>query len=173
MSVSAHHGVLPRIHPSAFVAEGVQIVGDVEIGVDVSIWFNSVLRGDINLIRIGDRTNVQDGSIFHVTNELPVRVGTDVTVGHQAIVHGCRVGDGSLIGMGAIILDRARIGRQAMVAAGAVVLEGFEVPDGMLAAGVPARILRPLTGVEKDALLESARHYVEYARSFRSSSTPE
>lgn len=172
MRVAAHHGVLPRIHPSAFVADGVQIVGDVEIGIDASIWFNSILRGDINLIQIGDRTNVQDGSIFHVTNELPVRVGADVTVGHRAIVHGCSVGDGSLIGMGAIVLDRVQIGRQALVAAGAVVLEGFEVPDGMLAAGVPAKIVRPLTSVEKDGLLESARHYVEYARSFRSSSIP-
>lgn len=168
MSVVEHHGVFPRIHPSAFVADGVQIAGDVEIGVDASIWFNSVLRGDINLIRIGDRTNVQDGSIFHVTSDLPVIVGHDVTVGHRAIVHGCTIGDGSLIGMGAIVLDRARVGKHALVAAGAVVLEGFEVPDGMLAAGVPAKILRPLSAAEKEALLESARHYVEYAKSFRS-----
>jgi carbonic anhydrase/acetyltransferase-like protein (isoleucine patch superfamily) len=171
MRVAPHHGVSPRIHPSVFVAEGVCVLGDVEIGIDASIWFNSVLRGDINLIRIGDRTNVQDGSIFHVTSELPVIVGNDVTVGHRAIVHGCTVGDGSLIGMGAIVLDRARIGKQALVAAGAVVREGFEVPDGMLAAGVPAKITRALTGEEKQALLESARHYVEYAKTFRGSPT--
>lgn len=172
VSIVAHHGVSPRIHPSVFVAEGVHILGDVEIGVDASVWFNSVLRGDINLIRIGDRTNVQDGSIFHVTSELPVIVGNDVTVGHRAIVHGCRIGDGSLIGMGAIVLDRARVGKQALVAAGAVVREGFEVPDGMLAAGVPAKILRPLTNKEKEALLESAHHYVEYAKTFQSPKAP-
>ena len=172
MSVSAHHGVSPRIHPSVYIAEGVHILGDVEIGVDASVWFNSVLRGDINLIRIGDRTNVQDGSIFHVTSELPVIVGNDVTIGHRAIVHGCTIGDGSLIGMGAIVLDRARVGSQALVAAGAVVREGFEVPDGMLVGGVPAKILRALTSAEKDALLESARHYVEYAKSFRGSPSP-
>ena len=171
MSIVTLQGVAPRIHPSAFVAEGAHVIGNVEVGEDASIWFNSVLRGDINLIHIGDRTNVQDGSIFHVTNELPVHVGNDVTVGHRAIVHGCSVGDGSLIGMGSIVLDRARIGKQVLVAAGAVVLEGFVVPDGILAAGVPAKILRPLTEEEKLLLLESAEHYVRYAQSFRTSMT--
>ncbi|MBM2839836.1 MAG: isoleucine patch superfamily enzyme, carbonic anhydrase/acetyltransferase [Bacteroidetes bacterium] len=171
MSIVTLQGVAPRIHPSAFVAEGAHVIGNVEVGEDASIWFNSVLRGDINLIHIGDRTNVQDGSIFHVTNELPVHVGNDVTVGHRAIVHGCSVGDGSLIGMGSIVLDRARIGKQALVAAGAVVLEGFVLPDGMLAAGVPAKILRPLTEKEKLSLLESAEHYVRYAQAFRTSTT--
>jgi carbonic anhydrase/acetyltransferase-like protein (isoleucine patch superfamily) len=158
---------IPRIHRSAFVATDVHIIGDVEIAQDASIWFNTVLRGDINAIRIGERSNVQDACVFHVTDELPVYIGNDVTVGHRAIVHGSRVEDGSLIGMGSIVLDRAHIGRQALVAAGAVVLEGFVVPDGMLAAGVPARLLRPLTEVEKRALLESAQHYVQYARAFR------
>ncbi len=133
----------------------------------MSIWFNCVLRGDINGIYVGERTNIQDGCILHVTHELPVYVGHDVTVGHRAIVHGCRVEDGSLIGMGAVVLDRARVGRQALVAAGAVVREGFEVPDGMLAAGVPAKVVRPLTEEEKSGILESARNYVEYAEHFR------
>lgn len=171
MSIITHEGIAPRIHASAFVAEGAHIIGNVELGENASVWFNSVLRGDINSIHIGDRTNIQDGSILHVTSELAVHVGNDVTVGHRAIVHGCRVEDGSLIGMGSVILDRARIGKQALVAAGAVVLEGFVVPDGMLAAGVPAKILRPLTGKEKLSLLESAEHYVKYAQSFRSITT--
>jgi carbonic anhydrase/acetyltransferase-like protein (isoleucine patch superfamily) len=108
---------------------------------------------------------------MHVTGELPVHVGNDVTVGHRAIVHGCRVEDGSLIGMGAIILDRAHIGTQALVAAGAVVREGFSVPDGMLEAGVPAKVLRALTEEEKRSLLESADHYVEYAGTFQHATT--
>ncbi len=169
MNIITHKGIAPQIHPSAFIAQGAQVIGNVEIGQDASVWFNSVLRGDINAIHIGERTNIQDGSIFHVTGQLPVHVGNDVTVGHRAIVHGCQVQDGSLIGMGAIILDRASIGRQALVAAGAVVLEGFVVPDGMLAAGVPAKIVRPLTEMEKQSLLDSARHYVEYAQHFRNS----
>jgi carbonic anhydrase/acetyltransferase-like protein (isoleucine patch superfamily) len=163
-----HAGNTPTVHPSAFVAEGAYVIGRVEIARDASVWFGAVLRGDINSIQVGERSNIQDGCIFHVTNELPVYVGNDVTVGHGAIVHGCRIGDGSLIGMGAIVLDRAQVGRQALVAAGAVVKEGFVVPDGMLVGGVPARVLRPLSEEEKSALLESADHYVKYAESYRS-----
>jgi gamma-carbonic anhydrase len=167
MKLIEHHGVRPRVPASAFVAEGACLVGDVTLGQDASIWFNAVLRGDINGIRIGDRSNVQDGVIIHVTHEHPAVVGDDVTVGHQAVIHGCEVQDGSLIGMGAVVLDRASVGRQSLVAAGALVREGFIVPDGMLAAGVPARIVRPLTDEERASLLESARHYVEYARSYQ------
>lgn len=172
MGIITHAGVSPKIHPSAFIAEGAHIIGNVEIAKDASIWFNSVLRGDINSIYIGERCNIQDSSIVHVTGELPVYIGNDVTVGHGAIVHGCRVEDGSLVGMGAVVLDRARIGKQALVAAGAVVLEGFVVPDGMLAGGVPARVLRALTDEEKESLLESATHYVRYAETFRASTLP-
>jgi gamma-carbonic anhydrase len=159
--------VTPKIDPSVFIAEGACVIGNVELKKDVSVWFNSVLRGDINAIRIGERSNIQDGCIFHVTNELAVEIGSDVTVGHGAIVHGCRIDDGALIGMGAVVLDRAHVGKQALVAAGAVVREGFEVPEGMLVGGVPAKVLRPLTDTEKKALLESAAHYVEYAAAFR------
>lgn len=169
MGVISHAGVSPKIHPSVFVAGGAHVIGNVEVAEDASIWFNCVLRGDINSIYIGERSNIQDGSIFHVTEELPVHVGNDVTVGHGAIVHGCRVEDGSLIGMGAVVLDRARVGKQALVAAGAVVREGFVVPDGMLVGGVPAKILRALSEEEKRLLLESAAHYVKYAERFRAS----
>ncbi len=169
MGIIAHAGISPRIHPSAFVADGAHIIGNVEVAKDASIWFNCILRGDINSIYIGERSNIQDGSIFHVTEALPVHIGNDVTVGHGAIVHGCRVEDGSLIGMGAVVLDRARIGKQALVAAGAVVREGFVVPDGMLVGGVPAKILRALSEEEKKQLLESAVHYVKYAESLRAS----
>jgi len=167
MKLIEHHGVRPEIPPSAFVAEGACLVGEVILGESASVWFNAVLRGDINSIRVGDRSNVQDGVVIHVTHQDPVLIGNDVTIGHQAIIHGCELHDGSLIGMGAVVLDRARVGPQALVAAGAVVRENFTVPEGMLAAGVPARIIRPLTGEERASLLESAGHYVEYARSYR------
>jgi len=167
MPILDHAGVSPMIHPSAFIAEGAVVIGNVTIACDASIWFQSVLRGDINAITVGERSNIQDGSVFHVTHELAVSLGNDVTVGHRAIVHGCSVGDGSLIGMGAVVLDRAKVGKHSLVAAGAVVKEGFVVPDGILVGGVPARVLRPLTDEEQRQILESAAHYVEYARSFR------
>ena len=156
----------PRIHPTAFVADGAVIAGNVTLEEDASVWFNAVLRGDINTISIGQRTNIQDGCVLHVTNTFPVRIGKDVTVGHRAVVHGCTIEDESLVGMGAVILDNAHIGPNALVAAGALVLEGAEVPEGSLAAGVPARVIRKLTDAEKDRIRSSAHHYVEYAKSF-------
>jgi carbonic anhydrase/acetyltransferase-like protein (isoleucine patch superfamily) len=164
VAIIPHGTKVPTIHPSVFIAEGVQLIGDVRIASNASVWFNSVLRGDINKIEIGERTNIQDGSVLHVTSELPCIVGNDVTVGHRAIVHACTVGDCCLIGMGSVILDNAKIGSHSLVAAGAVVLENFVVPEGMLVAGVPAKVLRPLTEEEKQGILESARHYVEYAK---------
>lgn len=168
MALIAYRGRYPKVDSSAFVAEGVQLIGDVQIARDSSVWYNSVLRGDINSVEIGERTNIQDCSVLHVTNALPVRIGKDVTVGHRAIVHGCTIGDCSLIGMGSVILDDARIGSHSLVAAGAVVLQGFEVPDGMLVAGVPAKIIRPLTEEEKEQIRQSAIHYIEYARGYNS-----
>ena len=170
MGLLGHHGVVPRVHSSAFVAPGALVIGEVELGMGVSIWFNAVLRGDINRIAVGARTNIQDGSIVHVTEELPALIGNDVTVGHMAMIHGCQIDDGCLIGMNAVILDGARIGRGALVAAGAVVREGFEVPPGMLAAGVPAKLIRALSAEEQKEILRSAAHYVGYAQSFREGS---
>ena len=158
---------VPRIPASAFVADGAFVIGDVELGDDASVWFNAVLRADINSITIGKRTNVQDGCVFHVTNQHPVRVGDEVTIGHRAIVHGCTIGGGSLIGMGSVLLDNVRIGEECMIAAGAVVLENTEIPSGSLAVGVPARVVRSLSPQEKQRIRESAEHYVSYASSFR------
>ena len=166
MSITSYKGHSPAIHPDAFVADGVQLIGDVRLAKDSSIWFNSVLRGDINFVEVGERTNIQDCSVLHVTNELPVRIGKDVTVGHRAIIHGCTIGDCCLIGMGSVVLDGATVGSEALVAAGAVVLQGFTVPEGMLVAGVPAKIIRPLTADEKKHIKESALHYVEYAKGY-------
>ncbi len=167
MPIVSVAGKTPRVPSSAFVADGAFVIGDVDLGKETSVWFQAVLRGDINTIVIGDRTNIQDGCIFHVTNEYSVRVGTDVTVGHRAIVHGCTIGNGSLIGMGSIILDNVRIGDGCLIAAGAVVRENAVIPPGSLAAGVPARIVRNLSADEIRGIHDSAAHYVEYARTFR------
>ncbi len=166
MGILVHHGIRPVIDPTAFVADGAWLIGDVELGARSSVWFNAVLRGDINRIRVGARTNVQDGAVLHVTSEYQVWVGDDVTIGHQAMIHGCRIENGALIGMSAVVLDNARIGECALVAAGSVVRENFTVPERTLVAGVPARVVRTLTDAERDALLQSAAHYVEYARSY-------
>jgi carbonic anhydrase/acetyltransferase-like protein (isoleucine patch superfamily) len=161
------HGRTPAVPPSAFLAGGAYLIGDVTLGEDASVWFTAVLRGDINSITVGARTNIQDGAVVHVTHELPAVIGNDVTVGHRAIVHACTVGDGSLVGMGSVVLDGAVIGPSCLIAAGAVVLQGARIPAGSLVAGVPGRVLRPLTEEEKRQLLDSALHYVEYARAFR------
>ncbi len=167
MTVIPYKGISPSLHPSAFVADGVQLIGSVRLAQEASVWFNAVVRGDINSIEIGERTNIQDCSVLHVTHDYPVKIGNDVTVGHRAIIHGCTIDDCCLIGMGAVVLDNARVEAFSLVAAGAVVLQNFVVPTGMLAAGVPAKIIRPLTAEEKQQIKESARHYVEYARGYR------
>jgi len=151
----------PQVAPSAFLAKTAVVVGDVEIGPQSSIWFNVVVRGDVNFIRIGKRTNIQDGSVVHVTMDLhPTVVGDDVTVGHNVTLHGCTVGDRCLIGMGAVILDGAQIGKEAMVAAGSVVSPGTVIPPGTLAMGTPARPKRPLSEEEICHLRISASNYV-------------
>lgn len=158
----------PKIPASVFVAPGAKIVGDVELGEDCSIWFNAVLRGDVNFIRVGRRTNIQDGAIVHVTFKKNATViGHDVTVGHGAILHGCTVKDHVLIGMGAKVLDGSLIGRYALIAAGAVVKEGCEVPEKTLMAGVPAKPIRILTENEIGAIEQSAQRYIQYAESYR------
>jgi gamma-carbonic anhydrase len=166
MPVIAHHGRTPSIHPSVFVAEGACLIGEVEVGEDASVWFNAVLRGDINRIRIGRRANVQDGTIVHVTRQFPVEIEEEVTIGHQAMLHGCRIEKFTLIGMNAVVLDNARVGPFAIVAAGSVVREQSVVPEGVLAAGVPAKVIRHLTDDERLMLRQSADNYVHYARSY-------
>lgn len=157
----------PVVHPSVFLAAGAQVIGAVELAEDVSIWFNAVLRGDINRITVDARTNIQDGAVVHVTQALPAVIGADVTVGHQAIVHACTVEDCCLIGMGSVVLDGAVVGTGSLVAAGAVVLQGARIPPGSLVAGVPAKVLRPLTAEEREVLRTSAADYVGFARRFR------
>jgi gamma-carbonic anhydrase len=163
-----YRGIRPKLHSSVFVAEGAQIIGDVEIGQDSSVWFNTVVRGDVHYIRIGDRTNIQDNSILHVTHEkYPLLIGSDVTVGHGAILHAATIKDRCLIGMGARILDDATVGSYALIAAGSLVLEHFVVPEGALVAGVPARVKRMLTEEERQQIVQSAQNYVDYVKSYR------
>lgn len=155
----------PRIHASAWVAPGACVLGDVEIGADSSIWYGSVLRGDVNHIRIGARSNVQDQSVVHVTRErFSTWIGDDVTVGHRAVVHGCVVEDAALIGIGAIVLDGARVGEGALVGAGAVVTPGASVDARTLVMGIPARAVRRLEDDEIDEQIERTRSYVDTAR---------
>lgn len=157
----------PRLHESVFVAEGARIIGDVRIARDASVWFNSVVRADINFISIGERTNIQDGCIIHLENEKPCIVGDDVTVGHGAILHGCVVEDRCLIGMGAVVLSGARIGKGSVIAAGTVIREDAQVPPFSLMAGVPGKLIRELPPETFEAHLKWAAKYVRLARLYR------
>jgi len=162
MPIRPFNNKQPKLGSGVFVADNATVIGDVEIGNDCSIWFGTVLRGDVHFIRIGSRTNVQDNCVFHVTTGThPTVLAEEVTVGHGAIVHGCTVKRGALIGMGARVLDGAVIGECAIVAAGAVVSEGMVVPPRTLVAGVPAKVKRELTEEELARLDEAWRHYVE------------
>jgi carbonic anhydrase/acetyltransferase-like protein (isoleucine patch superfamily) len=162
-----YNSISPRIANGVFIAPNATIIGDVEIGEDASIWFHTVVRGDVNHIRIGARTNVQDLSMCHVTlNKWPLNIGKGVTIGHSAVVHGCVIKDYALIGMGARILDGAQVGPYAIVAAGAVVREGFVVPEYSLVAGVPAEVKRRLTATEIENLTASAARYVGYKNAY-------
>lgn len=158
-----YKNLFPELHESVFLASGVKIIGDVKIGKYSSVWYNSVIRGDVHYIRIGEMTNIQDCSMLHVTNgKFPINIGNKVSVGHSVKLHGCTIEDFSLIGIGAIILDGALVKEKAMVAAGAVVKPGFIVPTGKLAAGVPARIVRNLTDEEMAEFEISAERYKKY-----------
>jgi carbonic anhydrase/acetyltransferase-like protein (isoleucine patch superfamily) len=144
------------------------VVGDVEIGADSSVWYAAVVRGDVHRVRVGARTNLQDGCVLHVTRErFACELGDEVTVGHRAVVHGCRVGDGALVGIGAIVLDGAEIGAGALVGAGAVVTPGTRIPDGWIALGIPAKPVRELTADELATQRARALAYVETARRHR------
>jgi carbonic anhydrase/acetyltransferase-like protein (isoleucine patch superfamily) len=161
--IRPYKGILPKIDPSAFVDESAQIIGDVEIGAESSIWMNCVVRGDVNIIRIGRRTNIQDGTIVHVMRDThPTRLGDDVTVGHGVILHGCTIEERCLIGMGAILLNGATIGRDSIVAAGTLVPEETRIPPRSLVMGSPAKVRRELGEREIASIRDYAERYVGY-----------
>ena len=168
MGIRSFQGVNPRLHPSVFVADGAQVLGDVEIGEDSSVWYNSVLRGDVNSIRIGLRTNIQDLTMMHVhKGHHPCVVGDDVTVGHHVVLHGCRVGNRVLVGIGAVLLDGVVVEDDSFIAAGALLTPGTLVPAGSMVMGAPGKVKRVLTSEERAFLLVSAAGYVLNARAHR------
>ena len=160
---------VPRLAASAWVADNAAVIGRVELADEASVWFGCTLRGDNDLIHVGARSNVQDGSVLHTDAGIPLWLGDDVTVGHQVVLHGCTIGEGSLVGIQSVILNGAVIGKHCLVGAGSLVTEGKEFPDGSLIMGSPARVVRPLTPEQIGRLMGSARHYADNARRYRES----
>ena len=153
----------PQIGTGVYIARGAVVLGDVTLGDYSSVWYNAVLRGDINRIEIGDHTNIQDNAVVHLADEFPCLIGNWVTVGHSAVVHACTVGDDTLIGIGSVILDGTKIGRQCLIGAKALVTPGTEIPDGSVVFGAPAKIVRTLAQAERDKLRIWAEKYVQNA----------
>ncbi|RYX85955.1 gamma carbonic anhydrase family protein [bacterium] len=159
-------GANPRIAPSSYIAAGATVVGDVTLGEESSVWFGAVLRGDINFIEVGARSNIQDGAVIHVADAFGARIGELVTVGHRAIVHACTVEDEVLVGMGAIVMDGAHIGTRSIIGAGALVTGGTHIPAGSLVLGSPAKVVRVLAPQEQEAIQEWALRYVALSRRY-------
>lgn len=157
----------PQIAQSAWVADSAQVMGAVTLGDDASIWFGATVRGDTEHITVGEGSNIQDGSVLHADHGMPLQIGRHVTVGHMVMLHGCTIGDESLIGIGAVVLNGAKIGRNCLVGAGSLVTEGKEFPDGSMIMGAPAKVVRQLTPEQIEGLRQSARHYIDNARRFK------
>ena len=157
----------PRIADTAWVADSAQVIGNVELAEDASVWFGCILRGDGERLSIGRGSNVQDGSVIHADPGFPVTLGQNVSIGHQVMLHGCTVGDGSLIGIQSVLLNGAKIGKNCLVGAGSLVTEGKEFPDGSMIMGSPAKVVRQLTPEQIEGLQRVAKHYVENARRFK------
>ena len=167
-SVCTHLGTPPKIHKEAWIAPGAVVIGDVEIGKDSSVWYQTVIRADIQSVRIGEGTNIQDGSVIHLASDIGVKVGNFVTVGHKAMLHACEVGDEVLVGMGAIVMDGAVIGDRCIIAAGSLVTGGTRVPAGSLVMGSPGRVVKTLTEEEQNSIKNWADKYIEVTRGHRS-----
>ncbi len=166
--IKSVRGHTPKYEDSCWFAENATIVGEVTLGDKCTVWFNAVLRGDVNFIKIGDRTNIQDNATIHGTYEkAPTTIGSDVSIGHNAIVHGCTLEDQVLIGMGAMVMDGAVVKKGAIVAAGAVVLEGTVVEENTIYAGVPAKKVKEVEGKNREMLLRIAGNYLKYAQWFK------
>ena len=166
-TVRSFAGKRPRLGRGVFLAETCAVIGEVEIGDESSIWYGTVVRGDVMAIRIGARTSLQDGSVVHVTSGFSgTTIGDDCTIGHAAIIHACTIEDACLIGMGAIVLDGARIGRGSFVGAGALVTPGTDIPPGSFVLGAPARVKRPVSEKQREQIDYGAKHYVELARGY-------
>ncbi|MES2984582.1 MAG: gamma carbonic anhydrase family protein [Pseudomonadota bacterium] len=163
-----YRGITPTIHPDAFIAPGAVVIGDVHIGADSNVWFGCVIRGDVNNIRIGMRTNIQDGSVIHVTRKTgPTTIGSNITIGHKVLLHACTLADDCFIGMGATVMDFATVEPGAFVAAGALVTPKKQVKSGEMWAGNPAKFFRPLSPEEAAFIPVSAQNYVDLSRDYR------
>ena len=158
---------VPQLAEGAWVADSAQVIGNVQLAENASVWFGSVLRGDNEALTVGRNTNIQDGSVVHSDPGFPMTLGENVTVGHQVMLHGCTVGDGSLIGIQSVVLNGAKIGRNCLVGAGSLVTEGKEFPDGSMIMGTPAKVVRQLTPEQIAGLRRAADHYVENAARYR------
>lgn len=161
----------PTVADSAWVADSAQVMGDVTLGADSSVWFGAIIRGDMDTIIVGAGSNIQDGSILHADHNMPLTIGENVTVGHQVMLHGCTIGDGSLIGIQAVVLNGAKIGKNCLVGAGALVTEGKEFPDGSMILGSPAKAVRQLSEAQLEGLKMSAQHYIDNARRYKTGLT--
>ena len=168
MAIYELDGKAPQLGEGAWVADSAQVIGTVELGANASVWFGVVIRGDTEHIRIGRNSNIQDGSVLHADFGVPLVIGDNVSVGHQVMLHGCSIGDGSLIGIQAVVLNNAKIGRNCIVGAGSVVTEGKEFPDNSLIFGSPAKLVRSLDEAGRQMLAHIAEHYVENAARYRS-----
>ena len=157
----------PAIHDSAWVADSAQVMGSVTLSEDSSVWFGVVARGDTETITVGKGSNIQDNSVLHADHGMPLIIGANVTVGHQVMLHGCTIGDGSLIGIQAVVLNGAKIGKNCLVGAGALVTEGKEFPDGCMILGSPAKAVRQLSDAQIEGLKMSAQHYMDNARRYK------
>ena len=160
--------IQPELADDVFVADNATVIGRVRLEAGASVWFNCVLRGDVEALHIGTGSNIQDGSVLHADPGFPLRVGENVTVGHMVMLHGCSIGDNSLIGIGAIVLNGAKIGRNCIIGAGTLIPEGKEIPDSSLVMGAPGKIRAELDAARKQALIDSASHYVENYKRFKS-----
>ncbi len=164
-----YKGITPTIHPDAWIAPGAVVIGDVHIGAFTNVWFGCVIRGDVNSIRIGERTNIQDGTVIHVTRKIgPTSVGSGVTIGHQALLHACIIHDDSFIGMGATLLDFAEVEREGFLAAGALLTPKKIVKTGEMWAGNPAKFFRPMSDAERDFIPVSAQNYIDLSNEYKS-----
>ena len=166
MAIYELDGVAPELSEGAWVADSADVMGKVALGENASVWFGAVIRGDTAYIKVGKNSNVQDGSVLHADEGIPLEVGDDVTIGHQVMLHGCTIGDGALIGIQAVVLNRAKIGKGCIVGAGSLVTEGKEFPDYSMIMGSPAKVVRQLDEATVEKLRQSAQHYVANAQRF-------
>ena len=167
MAIYQLDDLTPSIHPTAWVADSAQVIGQVVLEENVSIWFGVILRGDNDLISIGKGSNIQENSVLHIDRGHPLVLGENVTIGHQVMLHGCTIGDNSLVGIGAVVLNDAKIGKNCLVGAGSLVTEGKEFPDGSMIIGSPAKAVKQLSPEQIEGLKSGAEHYVENANRYK------